>query len=553
MKGNISRRQLLRRLGQLALAAGFSTVAAGGLPSVFADDMFNGHKVVLDSEGKIIPWSVPVHDAYDHFLHLRWGFIKTRVPNCPGPPPRSNYPQYYFYCAFMEMTSKNGVLAPDTWMNDVAEKIPNWFESARLYYAYTGDATVMSIVKRLMDYDLAHGRSPATFAWPTFPETAANAGDMEFRGFTSAGKFARNEIEVGYAGDMGLVYYRMYLYSGDEQYLTAALNVADVLARKVRTGTSTQSPWPMRVIMDSGKVTAEYGTHFTGTWMLFNQLVKAGLGNVKAYENARAKVRDFLLQYPLKTGYWTDGHTDNAVNSHTYRSNTPASNFTLALFDYPELDPEWKTDIPSLIKWTEDNFVYRCAPGEPATQWGANIVGEQDGDLHKMDYQTARYAAECARWYSLSGDTSYREKAYRSLNWIAYCNNPVGQANESPVSIQDQGNWWSDEYGECPRMFYAAFAGVPEWAPPRENHILYSAAVLKDVSYAPGKVQYTATQVFGTDHLHLAFRPTQITLKGSKLSLRTELGSKGYTVRDLGGGDYAVKIGRSETGQVVIE
>jgi hypothetical protein len=207
-------------------------------------DVFNGHKVVLDSQNKILPWvpqallptasqaqaGVPVlpAPAYDHFLRLRWDFIKTKVPNCPGPPPRSSYPQYYFYCAFWD---NNGVLDPDTWMNDVGEKIPNWFESARLYYAYTGDATVMAIVKKLMDYTLAHGTSPASFAWPNFPYTTANAGDMEFRGFTKGKHFALNEVQVGYAGDIGLVYYRMYLYSGDEKYLTAALNVANTLSR----------------------------------------------------------------------------------------------------------------------------------------------------------------------------------------------------------------------------------------------------------------------------------------------------------------------------------
>jgi len=56
------------------------------------------------------------------------------------------------------------------------------------------------------------------------------------------------------------------------------------------------------------------------------------------------------------------------------------------------------------------------------------------GFLPKMDYQTARYAAECARWYSASGDEAYKEKAYHSLNWVTYCNKPDGEGIESPVS-----------------------------------------------------------------------------------------------------------------------
>src|SRR5207245_8573714 len=113
-------------------------------------------------------------------------------------------------------------------------------------------------------------------------------------------------------------------------------------------------------------------------YMLLQQLIEAHLGNVQAYKNASMKAREFMLKYPLKTGYWADGHTDVPDNSNTYKRNTSASNFTLAVFDYPELDPDWRTDVPRLIKWTEENFVFRCAPGEPATQWGAKLVGEQD-------------------------------------------------------------------------------------------------------------------------------------------------------------------------------
>ncbi|MCI0719483.1 MAG: hypothetical protein L0338_11030, partial [Acidobacteria bacterium] len=187
-------RVLLSGIGFAAALSGIS------LLPVFAEDVFNSHKVILDSQNKIIPWSVPIEKAYDHFLRLRWNFIKTKVPNSPGPPPRSSYPQYYFYCAFRE---KNGTLEPDTWMNDVGEKIPNWFESARLYYAYTGDASVMTIAKGLVDYGLEHGTSPSTFAWPNSPYTATNAGDLEFRGFTSGKRFVLHEIQVDHAGEIG--------------------------------------------------------------------------------------------------------------------------------------------------------------------------------------------------------------------------------------------------------------------------------------------------------------------------------------------------------------
>lgn len=517
--------------------------------STSSDTTFCNHVVALDKHNKIIPWYTPHERAYDHFLHLRWDFIKSHVPNSPGPSPRSNYPQYYFYCAFKPV---NDIIEPDTWMNDIGEKIPNWFENARLYYAYTGDSSVMKIIRDFVDYTLDHGTSSHDYAWPDFPYTTTNAGDTIFRGFTSNKRFAADEIQVDHAGEMGLTYYRMYCYTQEKKYLKAALNIADVLVKNAGKGTDIKSVWPYRIVMSDGKITAPYGANWSGCYILLESLIRANLGNVKDYVNARDRVKEFLLEYPMKTGYWTDGHSDTDIKSNTYKSNLSASNITLCLFDYPGLDPDWRTDIPKLIKWTEDNFVFRTAKGEPSTMWGAGIVGEQDSFLYKMDYQTARYAAACARWYSVSGDESFKEKAYRSLNWVTYCNDPTGMAYESPVS-KGILSWWSDCYGECPRMFYQAFAGVPEWAPPHENHILYSEGILRKVHYGVGKLDYTSSTDQSTEYLRLTFKPAGITINGEMIRKSGDQSSDSrYTIRKLGNGDFAVIVHHKKAGVVRI-
>jgi hypothetical protein len=517
-------------------------------PKTVTDPVFCNHKVILDEKNMIIPWYTPREKAYDHFIRLRWDFIKTRVPNSPGPEPRSKYPQYYFYCAFKDT---NGVIKPDTWMNDIGEKIPNWFENARLYYAYTGDSSVMKLMKDFIDYTLIHGTSSHNFAWPYFPYTTTNAGDTIFRGFSSAGRLVLHEIQVDHAGEMGLTYFRMYLFTNNKKYLSAALNVANVLVKNVRTGNQDQSVWPYRIVMDSGRITAQYGANWTGCYMLLDNLIRHNKGDVKEYIIARDKAKEFILKYPMETGYWTDGHSDTDVKSNTYKSNLSASNTTLCLFDYPDLDPDWKSDIPKLIKWTEDNFVFRTAPGEPSTMWGANIVGEQDSFNFKMDYQTARYAAACARWFGVTGDESYKEKAYRSLNWVTYCNDSTGKALESPVS-KGILSWWSDCYGECPRMFYQAFAGVPEWAPPHEDHILYSEGILTNVQYSDDMVKYTSTKEDGIEYLRLSFKPGRVAINGKEILLNKVLIPDAYLLKNLGQGDYALIIKHKKACDVVI-
>ena len=506
------------------------------------------HKVVLDQQSKLIPLTMPAGKAYDLFLHQRWNFIKTKVPNSPGPAPRSDYPQYYFYCAFKDT---NNLLLPDPWMNDVGEKIPNWFESARLYYAYTGDSIPLSITKGMVDYSLAHGITPSTYSWPNFPQTASNAGDLEFTGFTSAKRFSKDDVQVDHAGDMGATFYKMFIFYGDDKYKTAAVNVANTLTGKVRTGNSTQSPWPYVVNTNTGKIVSDYGSNWFGCITLFDLLIDAKIGNVKAYEEARTKVKDWILQFPMKNGLWVDGHSDNYITGTNNLSNMSASNAGLYVSDHPEFDPGWKTNLPGLIKWTEDNFVFHSPHNEPGTQWGANIVGEQVSFNFKMDYQTARYAAQCARWYAVSGDTAFKEKAYRSLNWVTYCNDSTGKAFESPLS-KGILSWWSDSYGECPSMFYHAFAAVPEWAPDGENHILYSNGILKNVSYQLKKVEYSSTDKEGLEYLRLAFKPTNITINGIEMPLNADLKKEGYILNNLNNGDYAIKINRLKAGKVIV-
>jgi hypothetical protein len=519
-----------------------------GQKRVVTDTVFCTHRLVLDDQQKIVPWHSPAEKAYDHFLRLRWDFIKNRVPNAPGPDPRSRYPLYYFYSAFI---TRNDSILPDNWMNDIGEKIPNWFENARLFYAYTGDSSVMTIIKDFVDYTLVHGTGAKDFAWPSFPYTTTNPGDTVFRGFSNHPNLVLNEVHVDHAGEMGLTYFRMYQFTGDEKYLREAINVADILAKNAKTGSAEASVWPYRVVIDSGRITAPYGANWSGCYMLLKSLVNAQIGNVDAYSAAMDKAREFLLQYPMKTGYWTDGHTDTDVKSNTYKSNLSASNLTLCLFDNPDLDPDWKAHIPMLIKWTEDNFVFRTEKKEPSTMWGANIVGEQDSFNFKMDYQTARYAAECARWYALSGDETYREKAYRSLNWVTYCNDTTGMAFESPVS-DGILSWWSDCYGECPRMVYHAFAGVPEWAPPREDHILYSEGILTGVKYSTGLISYTAKSDNGTEFLRVSFKPVTVTVNGTDISASSRLAEGSITIRNLGKGDYALTIKHAQKGIVTV-
>jgi hypothetical protein len=287
---------------------------------------------------------------------------------------------------------------------------------------------------------------------------------------------------------------------------------------------------------------------------LFDLLIDHGEPNAAAYTTARTTLKNWILAYPMVNGKWVDGHSDNYIDGNTNLSNTSKSNMNLYLLDNPTFDPNFTTDVPALLQWTETNMVAVSSGdglyGSTGVYYGAHVPAEQTAYMWRMGYQTSRQAAEYARWYLTSGNATHKDIAYRGFNYSTYMMKSTGESSDGPSD--GVGYWWSDCYGEGPRMFFHGFAGVPEWAPPAENHILYSKTVLKNVSYASGSVQYTPTDGAGIEYLRLAFLPTAVTVNGVMLSLRTDLNAEGYTVRDLGNGDYAVNIRRMRAGNVVI-
>jgi hypothetical protein len=280
-------------------------------------------------------------------------------------------------------------------------------------------------------------------------------------------------------------------------------------------------------------------------------LIGHGEPNAAAYEIARQTLKNWILQYPMQNGNWVDGHSDVFIDGNTNWSNTTKSNMNLYLLDNPDFDPNFQANVLKLLQWTEDHMVnISTNDGLSGQYYGASVVAEQFAYMMRMGYQTSRQAAEYAGYYAVTGDQSYKDKAYRGFNYSTYMMKSNGESSDGPTDTV--GYWWSDVYGEGPRMFFHGFKAVPEWAPPRENHILYSKTVLKNVLYASASVQYRATDEAGTEYLRLAFLPDVVTVNGETLSLRSDLNAEGYTIRGLGNGDYAVVLKRARMGDVII-
>ena len=481
------------------------------------------HTLVVDGQDKILPWYTPASGAFDNYLDRCWAWALA------APNDSHGLPISYLYCAWYP---GNPPTADPGWENDVGEKIPNWVESARLYYQYAGDRAPLDYVKGLVDYSLDHGQTPANHVWPSFPVGTSNAGDTEFRGFT--GVWDLWDCHVDLAADIGFAMYRMYQMYGDTRYRDKAIHVADVLVDKMAPGTATTSPWPYVINSQTGANQSRYASSWDGALQLFDLLVENSQGTVSNYVSARAALKDWLLAYPMQNGKWVDGHSDVKFDGTGNLSTTCAGDMCLYLLDHPDWDPDFLTDVPRLLQWTEDNFVNISTPdGLPGQYHGAYVPGEQTAFKYRMGYQAARLGAQYAQWYAVSGDSTYKDRAYRCFSYNTYMMQANGQSSDGPTSAV--GYWWSDCYGEATRMYYYGMAAVPEWAPDDEDHLLHSSSVVTNIAYGSHDIVYETHDLAAVELLRLHHVPTQVLSGGVALPQRADLDQPGWTWDAPGG------------------
>ncbi len=513
--------------------------------SLRGDDTLNGHRVVLDASQKLVSWVEPRAAAYDRVVRLAWDFLLHKAPVEPN-----GLKAFFTYCC-LEPES----LQARAWPHNPAGLYGMFADSAAAYYAYSGDHAVVELVQALLDHQLAHGTTPSEWTWGGVPYSSSDHGATEYRGAHDSRYNPKRPgpgdgvgvIEPDKVGELGYGYLKFYELTGEVRYRDAAISCANALARHVRPGDETHSPWPFRVYAETNVAREEYSANVIGPVRLFDELARLSLGEVASYRRARETTWKWLMACPMRnnrwSGYFEDVYIfDKPVNFNQYSAMETAR----YILQHPEYDPQWRTHIPGLIQWVEKTFVVE-APREPAVQWGANAVSEQIADMNKMGSHTSRYASVNALWYAETGDAAAKEKAFRSFNWASYMCREDGEVLVGPV---DQSIWFSDGYGDYIRHFMAGLGAVPEWAPPGENHLLRSTSVVESVSYLPGEVSYRTFDKNSTEVLRLNFVPRQVVGDGERLPRRKDLARPGWTLDEKLG---VVKIRHARSRDVRVQ
>ncbi len=478
-----------------------------------ADTSFNNHQVVLDGSGKLLSWLSSSY-PYDQVVKLTWNYVQNTVPNTSA-----GIKHYLSYCCFYEPAG-----GQPNWYHNPAGLYAAFVDSLLSSYPYTGNASLITTVQVMLDYQLAHGTTPSTWSWANVPFASAVNGDTDYHADGTNDRDGVNGIQPDKAAELGYAYMRFWQLTGNITYRTAAINIANTLAAKVRTGDATHSPWPFRVHGQTGAILEEYTSNMVAAVRLFDELIRLNVGSVATYQTVRNQAWNWVLTYPMQNNKWNAYFEDILRNPSLTNMNqvTPmeTARYILNRNDPAVVDPQWQTHIPALLTWVKTSF----GKGPFYSAWG---IDEQTTccSSYGLGSHTARWASINALWYERTGTASFKEDAARSFNYATYFADSQGvvQAAFGLGSI-----WYSDGYADYIKHFMEGIGSIPEWSPANESHILRSSSVISAVTYAALQVSYTTFDRASRDRLRLNFVPKQVTADGVALPQRTDLTQAGW-------------------------
>ena len=209
-----------------------------------------------------------------------------------------------------------------------ASLFSQWVDLALRYYAYTGNSSWVTKAEAMLSHHLVNGTTPnsSDWAWPGVPYASSDPGNVLYRG---SGMYDHTShvgsgdgvgvLETDKIGGLGLGWLAIWKYHGSgttrQDFLTAAVHCACVLAKKVTKGNETASPWPFRTFAATGHTRASgghigelYSAHVIWNIQLLDAVlaIPGALSSADAEvtQRARSMAWEWMVQYPLSNNNW---------------------------------------------------------------------------------------------------------------------------------------------------------------------------------------------------------------------------------------------------------
>lgn len=536
------------------------------------------HKAVLDAQGRLLAWYHPEKNlGYDKFMRLDWDFLEHKVPI-----DKHSGVKVYLTAPIYDPVTLQGA----GWQHNPAGTYAHLMDMLVGWYPYSGDEDSVPVMREMLDYQLAHGTTPADWEWANVPFATSCLDDKEYgRCIQDMPREFYGGIETDKIGELGLGYVLFYELTGERKYLDAGIHCADQLAKHIRPGDATHTPWPFRVDAHTGTPIdeEEYGGMIVGPVRMFDELLRLGAGDSASFRKARDMAWKWLMDNPLNkdsaawdkwSGYYEDVLKD-IVNVNDMTSIMTAY-YILSHEDPSVVDPEWKHHVGHLIDRSRvllgrGPFFGAWAIDEQLRPDGG-VTGASSVDTEYLPHgsvllgvdnrgccsraglvcRTSQWGAINAMYYEKTGDGTARENAFRSLNYATYFAKSDGE-----IACCGEGTggmfWFEDGHADAGRSFMWALGAMPEFAPIGQDHLLRSSSVIQKVQYGNRSVEYRTFAKSGTEVFRLSFKPVHVMAGGAALTEREDLKEDGYTIQTLSHGDYEVRLRHLQANQISIK
>jgi len=489
--------------------------------TLLVSDSIQYHAVRINKvDGSILPWySSSPGASYDTVLMLVWDFWNNMETD-------SNGLKYYM---------NHQVWKPEHDMRGLGgDQINMALSSWTLLYAYTGNHAIVENMEYMADTYLERSLSAPSDGWPFLPypyNTGIHSG--KYDGDMVNGK---GILQPDKAGSFGYELINLYKMTGKKKYLDAAKRIGKTLAAHVLAGDSTKSPLPFKVNAKTGKPgvflpnipsekkakPALYTTNWTGTLMLFRELEQFSVEEKETYNKTFRMILHWMISHPLKTNRWGPFFEDVPGWSDT---QTNAITFAMFILQNQDLFPDWKNEAKGIIDWT-----HRTLGNMEYQKYKVEVMNEQTVYRVPGNSHSSRQASVELLYTGLSGDTTYKTNAIRTLNWATYTVADDGRNRYIRDDI-----WLTDGYGDYIRHYLRAMAAMPELAPSHKNKFLGTTSVVTSIQYGTGTIGYS-TYGSATDILRLTRKPEKIECDGRELKESPDSKMEGFSWKALSSG-----------------
>ena len=503
---------------------------------------YYAHDAVEDEYGVIAPWYQGLNGQCDLRVRIAAETLK-RYPWTASDKAVAALPKYIFSGAWQIADDGTITIPPiNDWANgDLGQRAAYILSGMVDYYRYSGDPAAIAILTFQADALLDHCLTPDDHPWPRFlisvPVKGKPYGPCDPHGF----------IQLDIVAEVGIGLVRAAQLADNDRWLEAAKHWGDVLAEHC-DHTPGRPPWPRYANPED----ARWEDRMTGgvAFILefFDELIRAGYTGqddaiLKSRQAGARYLRDVLLPD------WTGGDTWGR-NYWDWPCPVQVENVTefvaRYLMAHPDEFPNWRNDARNILTL----FLNRTSVSPKSngdTFSGAWAYPESSGCCGRSLWYGPMELAFVYLMYGELADSEWgRELGRRMILLATYDVHETGVVEDNiDGGAIVAGNWFKIAHPMALKHTLEAMAWLPDvLGPARENHIMRSSSVVKNVTYARAWIGYETvnTPRNAIEVVRLACQPGEIKADGSRLAQRAVCDGNGYEVRELPCGDSIVRI-----------